>query len=137
MERQHQIKRTLATPESIEVIRRLLGDGGHANRAALVRATCEHFGFVDARGRAQSAGCVKALRELEHAGHFALPVAGPRGRRRGQAGSPRRLGAPVPEPRELPASAGDVQGLMLVRVETLEQLRLWNELMACEHPQGA
>ena len=136
MERQHQIKRTLATPESIEVIRRLLADGGHANRATLVRATCEHFGFVDARGRAQTAGCVKALRELEHAGQFALPAAGPRGRRRGQAGSARRLGVPVPEPRDLPASAGDVQGLALLKVETLEQLRLWNELMACEHPQG-
>jgi hypothetical protein len=43
----------------------------------------------------------------------------------------------VPEPREVPALAGDVQGLVLVRVETLEQLRLWNELMVCEHPQGA
>ena len=137
MERQHQIKRTLATPESIEAIRRLLADGLHASRSALVSAACEHFGFVDARGRAQIAGCVKALRELEHAGHFALPAAGRRGRRRGQLGCARRLGEPVPEPRDVPASAGDVQGLALVKVHSLEQMRLWNELMACEHPQGA
>jgi hypothetical protein len=94
MERQHQIKRTLSTPESIEVIRRLLADGMHASRSALVHTTCNRFGFVDGRGRAQTAGCVKALRELEHAGHFALPAAGRRGRR----------------PRDVPASAGDVQG---------------------------
>lgn len=137
MERQHQIKRTLATPESIEAIRRLLADGAHANRSALVHATCKHFGFVDVRGRAQTAGCVKALRELERAGHFVLPAAGPRGRRRGQLGSARRLGVLVPEPRDVPALAGDVQGLVLLRVQTLEQLRLWNELMEREHPQGA
>jgi hypothetical protein len=137
MERQHQIKRTLATPESIEAIRRLLAEDAHASRSAFVRGACKHFGFVDARGRAQNAGCVKALRELERAGHFVLPAAGPRGRRRGQAGSARRLGAPVPEPRDVPALAGDVKGLMLIRVQTLEQLRLWNELMAREHPQGA
>ena len=136
MERQHQIKRTLAAPESIVAIRRLLVDDLHASRSALVRATCKHFGFVDARGRAQTAGCVKALRELEHAGHFVLPAAGPRGRRPGQLGSARRLNAPVPEPHDLPALAGDVRGLTLVKVQTLEQLRLWNELMAREHPQG-
>ena len=95
MERQHQIKRTLAAPDSIDAIRRLLAEGTHASRSALVHATCKHFGFVDARGRAQTAGCVKALRELEHAGHFLLPAAGPRGRRPGQLGSARRLGVPV------------------------------------------
>jgi hypothetical protein len=137
MEQQHQIKRTLSTPESIAVIRRLLADHTHANRSSLARATCEHFGFVDARGRAQSAGCVKALRELERAGHFVLPAAGPTGNRKGPAKSARRLGEPVPEPRDVPALAGDVQGLALIKVDTLEQMRLWNELMACEHPQGA
>ena len=136
MERQHQIKRTLSAPESIEVIRRLLAEGTHGSRAALVQAACSQFGFVDARGRAQTAGCVKALRELEHAGHFALPTAGSGGRRPGQAGSARRLGQPVPEPHDVPTAAGNVQGLALVEVHTLDQLRLWNELMACEHPQG-
>lgn len=136
MERQHQIKRTLSAPESIEVIRRLLAEDAHSNRAALVQATCRQFGFVDARGRVQTAGCVKALRELEHAGHFALPAGGSGGRRLGQVGRARRLGQPVPEPHEVPTAAGDVQGLALVEVHTLDELRLWNELMACEHPQG-
>ncbi len=137
MERQHQIKRTLATPESIDAVQRLLAEGTHANRTALVLAVCERFGFVDGRDRAQTAGCIKALRELEHAGHFVLPAAGPRGRRKGQLGSARRLGVPVPEPHDVPALAGDVRGLALLKVQTLEQLRLWNELMAREHPQGA
>ncbi len=137
MERQHQIKRTLAAPESIEVVRRLVAEGGHVARSTLVQATCMHFGFVDARGRAQSAGCAKALRELEQAGHIVLPAAGPRGRRPGQRGSARCLGAAVPEPRDVPATAGEVRGLALIKVNSLEQLRLWNELMQREHPQGA
>jgi hypothetical protein len=137
MERQHQIKRTLAAPESIDAVRRLLAEGTPASRSALVHAICDHFGFVDARDRAQTAGCVKALRELEQAGHFVLPAAGPRGRRRGQLGAARRLNVPVPEPHDVPALAGDVRGLALVKVQTLEQLRLWNELMAREHPRGA
>jgi hypothetical protein len=136
MESQHQIKRTLATPESIVVIRQLLAEGTHANRASLARATCARFGFTDARGRAQTAGCVKALRELANSGHFELPTPGPGGRRPGDAGSARRLGEPVPEPRDIPAAAGDVRGLALIKVETLEHMRLWNELMAREHPQG-
>ena len=135
MEEQSQIKRTLATPESINVIRGLLADGTHANRSSVAQATCGHFGFVDACGRAQTAGCVKALRELERAGHFVLPMVSESGRGKGK--SARRLDAPVALPQGVPAQAGDVRGLSLVKVDTLEQMRVWNELMLCEHPQGA
>lgn len=135
MEEQSQIKRTLAKPESIEVIRRLLGDGTHGNRSSLAQATCGHFGFLDACGRAQTAGCVKALRELERAGHFVLPAVSESGRGKGK--SARRLDAPVALPQGVPAQAGDVRALSLVKVDTLEQMRVWNELMLCEHPQGA
>jgi hypothetical protein len=67
MDKQNQIKRTLGQPGSIEAIRRLLADGEHASRSSLAEATCQHFGFLDARLRTQTAGCVKALRELERA----------------------------------------------------------------------
>ena len=135
MEQQHQIKRTLATPDSIEAILRLLADGAHSSRTSLARSTCTQFGFVDARGRPQTAGCVKALRELERAGHFRLPVVAATGRGHGKTA--RRLDQPVPEPHDVPALAGDVRALALIKVQTLDQMRLWNELMACEHPQGA
>ena len=64
MQAQSQIKRTLSRPESIDAVRRLLSDGAHASRSSLAQAACGHFGFIDARGHAQSAGCIKALREL-------------------------------------------------------------------------
>ena len=99
MDTQNQIKRTLAQQGSIEAIGRLLADDAHANRSSLARAACQHFGFRDARGRAQTAGCVKALRELERAGHFVLPAVGASGRGIGKTPkTPRRLGAPVELP---------------------------------------
>ena len=135
MEAQNQIKRTLSQPQAIDVVRRLLTDGAHTTRSALAQAACDHFGFVDARGRAQTAGCVKALRELETVGHFALPTVAPSGRGLGKTA--RRLDSPVPVPLNVPANAGEVVALALIKVHSLDQMRLWNEMMLCEHPQGA
>ncbi|MBE0475361.1 IS4 family transposase, partial [Rhodoferax sp.] len=81
----------------------------------------------------QIGGCNKALRELEQAGHFTLPVSSmPK-----TAKSPRRLNVAVPEPVDVPALAGQIQGLALVKVASVEQMRIWNEMMIAEHPQGA
>jgi len=56
---------------------------------------------------------------------------------RGIGKRPRRLGAPVEVPRDVPAHAGEVRGLTLITVDTVELMRVWNEMMLCEHPQGA
>ena len=131
---QNQIKRTLAQAESIRYIRGLLENGAVAGRSKLAVQVCERFGFRDARGRAQRAGCLKALRELEGSGHFSLPAARTPPRREP---SPRRLPEVVSAPRAVPGEAGEVEGLELVLVSTAEQMRLWNALMEGEHPQGA
>ena len=135
MEKQNQIKRTLALPDSIEVIRGLLGEKVHEHRSAFSDAICRHFGFLDARGRTQTGGCVKALRELERSGHFVLPASRFHGA--ATAKSPRRLSEPVADPYDVPAQAGDVRDLVLIKVDTLPLMRIWNEMMLCEHPQGA
>ena len=134
MESQNDVKRTLKQDGAIGVVRELLGRSEHKTRASLARSVCQHFGFVDARNRAQIAGCIKALRELEKAGHFVLPAALKRG---SSVKTARRLEAPVPDPIDVPARAEEVRGLRLVKVDTLELMRVWNELMLCEHPQGA
>jgi hypothetical protein len=135
MDEQNLIKRTLAQADSIEIIRELLANKVHAHRSAVARAVCQHFGFHDARGQMQTGGCVKALRELERAGHFVLPAVHHRGP--GSQRTPRRVGEPLPAPHEVPAQAGEVRGLALVVVDEVQQMRVWNELMLCEHPQGA
>jgi hypothetical protein len=133
MKTQNQIKRTLSRPAEVAYICRLVESNPDFHRSDLAGDVCERFGFYDARGRPQVSGCVKALRQLEAAGHFILPAA------RGKTGPsfPRGLPDPVEAARDVPGQAGDVQGLRLVLVDTDGQLRIWNELMNREHPQGA
>lgn len=133
MNTQNQIKRTLSEPEHVEYVRGLLESNEIQHRNELAQRVCEQFAFYDARGRAQRGGCVKALRDLEAAGHFALPAS----RARTGSNSPRRLTEPVPPPRDVPGQAGEVWGLSLVVVRSEEHMRIWNELMIREHPQGA
>ena len=129
---QNQIKRVLSEPSSIQSVCRLLESREIPHRSALAGVVCEQFRFHDARGQQQTSGCLKALRELEAAGHFTLPAA----RRSPGRSSPRRLPESVPLPTEVPAQAGLIRGLELVVVGTAEQMRIWNELMIDEHPQG-
>jgi hypothetical protein len=134
MDAQNEINRTLKQDASIEAVRRLLADGEYETRATFADSVCRHFGFLDARQRPQRAGCVKALRQLEQAGHIVLPTALHRG---GSVKSARRLDQAVPAAIDVPAQAGDVRALTLVIVDRLELMRVWNELMLREHPQGA
>jgi hypothetical protein len=133
MHQQNQIKRTLAQPEAIDIVRSQLASNVHRNRASLSRALCQHFNFHDARGHHQIGGCNKALRELERAGHFVLPTSNmPK-----TIKSPRRLELAVPDPVDVPGVVGALQGLRLIKVDSVDLMRIWNEMMLCEHPQGA
>ena len=133
MESQSQIKRSLSAPEAIEHVRTLLAGEGAVQRTQLAEAVCERFGFYDARGRAQVAGCLKALRELEGVGRLELPAA----RSCPSGFSPRRLDEAVPWPVGLPERVQEVRGLELILVASEDERRIWNELMLREHPRGA
>lgn len=128
---QNQIKRTLSTPANTEYIRHLLENEDILHRTDLATRVCKQFEFYDARGQIQLSGCVKALRQLEKAGHIILP----RVERKQQARkSPRRLPEAVALPVDVPQEVGDVQDLRLVLVCTDKERRIWNELMLTEHP---
>jgi hypothetical protein len=132
MKTQNQVKRILSQPEAISHIRSMIDGNVSLTRSALSDQLCEHYGFYDPRGGIQMGSCMKALRELDHHGHIVLPVS----LRRGNT-SPRRLLEPVATPLDVPALVGDVQGLKIILVETTEHVRIWNEMMFREHPQGA
>lgn len=133
MNLQNQIKRVLSKPESIEYVSRLLDEGEFFTRTELADFVCEQFGFQDPQGQSQLSGCLKALRELEAKGWFQLPIAETQ---KGKP-TPRRLSEPVAEPKEVPGEVGQVCGLELILVQQESQMRIWNELMIREHPQGA
>jgi len=130
---QNQIKRTLSQPAATAWIADQLTQGDVPHRTALARQACDQFTLHDGRGHAQMSGCLRALRELEAAGHFTLPQPCTRP----GVGGIRRLPASVPPACGVPDRAGDVRELHLVLVEDDAHRRTWNELMLREHPQGA
>ncbi|MCK4841458.1 MAG: IS4 family transposase [Methylococcales bacterium] len=130
MKAQNQIKRTLSEPVPIEYIKQLLQREEIANRTDLARRTCQQFEFYDVSGKIQISGCLKALRELETAGHFELPTL----KQKLGKKTPRRLTAPVPLPADVPTHVTAIDKLELVLVRTDDEMRLWNELMIEEHP---
>ena len=132
MEHQNQILQTLRAPESQARLERIVAQEALNNRAAVGRRVCAEFGFVDARGSAQLAGCLKALNTLHKAGRIALPAS----RGGGGAPTPQRFDAPVAAATAVPGTVEAVAGLSLERVEQGRQRRVWNTLLHFEHPQG-
>ena len=57
---QPQIQRTLGGVASVDRIAAILATVEFTSRGALGRRICEEFGFADARGRRQRAGCLEA-----------------------------------------------------------------------------
>lgn len=133
MEVQSQIKRTLSSASALAWIVDQLAPSDLPHRTALAQRVCAQFAFQDGRGRAQVSGCLRALRELETAGHFTLPEACTTP----GVGGMRRLGVPVPPVCDVPDRAGEIQELRVMRVADDASMRIWNELMVREHPQGA
>ncbi len=134
MNKQSQIKSRLSQPEAIEQIQSHLEQIENTGRTQLSKELCDHFDFFDPKGNHQIAGCLKALRELEKDGWFILPASKNTGA--GKQMRPRRLDQPVAPPLPLPEDAGKIQQLNLIQVDTEQQMRLWNELMIQDHPQG-
>ena len=132
MEHQNQILQTLRAPESQARLEQIVAQEALNNRAAVGRRVCAEFGFVDARGSAQLAGCLKALNTLHKAGRIALPAS----RRGGGAPTPQRFEAPVAAATAVPGTVEAVAGLSLELVEQGGQRRVWNTLLHFEHPQG-
>ena len=133
MDIQNQIKRALSVPGTIAYVSQLLEDDEFCSRTELADFLCEEFGFQDPRGENQIGGGLKALRQLEAKGWFQLPP--PEIRKANP--TPRRLPDAVPEPKAVPEEVGKVSGLELILVGQEDQMRIWNELMIREHPQGA
>ena len=73
MYQQHCIRETLTSEAGAARVAALMAAESFPSRTAAGRRVCEAFGFRDARGGLQQAGCVKALRVLEAAGRIRLP----------------------------------------------------------------
>ena len=133
MYQQHCILETLTSEAGAARVAALMAAESFPSRTAAGRRVCEAFGFRDARGGLQQAGCVKALRVLEAAGRIGLPEP----LNRGGGRPPRDLGEAIPAAEGVPERVDAVEGLRLVLVREEGERRRWNGLMAGEHPRGA
>ena len=128
---QSQIQLTLngATSRVAEILAQERFD----SRQALGRRLCAEFGFQDRRGRFQVAGCLKALRVLEARSEaIVLPPPQTTSVRPG----PSLLETPIALPVGVPKRLSEIAELEIVAVSSREERRVWNTLMAREHPHG-
>ena len=135
MEVQNQVGRSLRA--NLARLRDVLDSAaaqGTTSLGQVADRVCDAFDLRDGRGRWQRASCRKALGVLQARGDIALPA--PRHHRAG-GHSPRVLAHAVAPAHGVPGTVGEVRELALVRVETDAQRRVWNTLMADEHPRGA
>jgi len=133
METQHLIKRKISQPPVIDYIKDLLEVNKDMNRTKLSDLVCDKFGFVDKRGKNQTSTCLKALRDLDKRDYIALPAPLTS---KGSEWRPRRMDHMVPAPAGVPSEVGAFEHLTLDLVNDENQMRLWNEMMIREHPQG-
>ncbi len=133
MLKQNQIKRTLSQPDAIADISQQLKDLGDLKLSHFADNLCQQYNFIDPQGNYQQAGCIKALRALEQAKKIVLPEMVRRTKKR----SPRRLDQALPKLTSVPNEVDQLLNLILVLVETEDQIRLWNEMMENDHPRGA
>ena len=130
---QSQISRSLRGESARSRIVAILSQERFDSRRALGRRICEEFSFVDALGRLQVAGCLKALASLaEHSSDIVLPPAG--------GGivdnKPRQLAKDVAEPVGVPSHPGQIGALEFRLVSSASERAVWNTLIAREHPHG-
>ena len=130
---QSQISRSLRGESARSRIIAILSQERFDSRRALGRRICAEFSFVDALGRPQVAGCLKALATLaEGSPEIVLPPP-----RAGVASNrPRMLSSKVPEPVEVPSHPARIDALDVRLVSTVSERALWTTLMAREHPHG-
>lgn len=127
------IKQRLAQPDSIALVRQLLGAKPVPTRTLLAKQLCQRLDLRDPKGDWQIATAAKALRELEAHGHWTLPPPAIQRPRRSSS-TPARLPQRVAPASAVPCQLEQIQNLALVEVRTPEHLLIWNELMICEHP---
>ncbi len=129
-----QISRTLRGDAARSRLVAILSQQEHfENRRAFGRRVGEEFAFINAAGRLQVSGCMKALATLAQTSpEIVLPDP-----RSGVSDTgPRVLDAPVPAPVGVPEHLSQVRDIAIVQIVTADERALWNRLIADEHPHG-
>ena len=123
------------SPRSLRIIRETIAGAPLASRTEISRQVCERLGWVDAMGRSKTLSGSLVLRDFHRRGWIALP-------------DPQNRSAPapkvwaLPDPERLPSgplsgSLEDLGSLSLVSIDSKEDFRFSQSLLAHYHYRGA
>jgi len=129
------IKQRLLADENVKVVERKVASEPSITRLGLAKYICAKLSFKDPKGDLQVSSCLKALRDLATKG--VLPLPPPRISTQ-KEWNPRRLESGVDEPVGVPDRVDKIDNLELVAVPSSDDnlMRIFNELILSEHPQG-
>ena len=131
------IRKRLTQQKSIGMIKNELDSNPGHSMASLARFVCAAFSFVSPTGKLRTAACQVVLKSLANRGEIVLPKSkrpGPK-----TFTSMARLNAPVPLPGNIPETVAEMRNdleIFLIPENDSESRKIWNELMATEHPLG-
>ena len=131
------IRKHLNQEKNITLIKNELDSNPDHTVSSLTRYACEHFSFIDAKGELRISSCKVSINNLISRGKIVLPKS--RAPRKIKFTKMLRLNQELPLPENLPGSVREMKHgiqIMLISMDDSYSKKVWNELMATEHPLG-
>lgn len=122
------------TREELAQIKETVALFGNLSRKELTHTICEHLDWRTPSGTNKWDACLKMLLKFEKKGYITLPAKKEQARPK-----EKRIefsGATAPPATEVTGTLGQLGGIDLQRVDTPDQVRLWNEYTARYHYLG-
>jgi len=131
------IRKHLNDEKSISLIKKELDSNPDHTVSSLTKYACEHFSFINFRGELRISSCKVSIQNLISSGKIVLPKS--RAPRKIKFTQMVRLNEVLPLPENLPGSVREMKPgieIMLISTDDSYSKKVWNELMATEHPLG-
>ena len=131
------IRKTLNDEKNLGVIKKELDSNPNHSAKSLTKYLCEQFSFIAANGKLRLSSCKVAVQNLINRGKIVLPKS--RAPRKAKFTKMLRLNEELPLPENLPDSVKEMKHgieIMLISTDDSHSKKVWNELMATEHPLG-
>ena len=135
--RRKTIRKILLEPGNLKLIKNELDINPNHTMTSLARYMCKTLEFVSPAGKLQTAACRVVLQSFAATKKIILPASK---KPRSMTYTPMvRLHAPVALPQQIPASVREIKdklAIVLVGENDTANRKIWNELIATEHPLG-
>lgn len=131
------IRKCISKKENIKFMKNELNSNPDHNISSLARLLCAKFSLISPAGKIRTSSCEAALKSLVAGGKIVLPRSRKPGRRKFTPMT--RLNEPLPLPEKIPGTLEKIKSgieIILIGENDSRSKKIWNELMATEHPLG-